>query len=148
MLSVLTALVFVSPLGAAAAGACPADMAEVADYCIDRFEAPNEEGARPLVAQLARDGERWCAERGKRLCTEAEWVRACEGPEGWLYPYGNEYRPGACNDDKEWRNPDWRKIARYPSPEGRHEVERLDQADASGSRSACVSAEGVFDLTG
>src|SRR5271170_3367341 len=131
-----------------AASNCPSDMATLPGFCMDRFEAPNELGAEPLTAQLARDGERWCAVRGKRLCTEAEWQRACEGTEHRLYPYGNTHRPGACNDDKDWRSPDWRKIAKYPAPEGRREVERLYQADRSGSRPACVSEDGVYDLTG
>jgi formylglycine-generating enzyme required for sulfatase activity len=123
-------------------------MIEIDRYCIDRFEAPNLEGSRPFVARRADEGERWCAERGKRLCTEDEWVRACEGRSGRPFPYGDRYRRGACNDDKEWRVPDWGLIARYPSPEGRAEVERLDQSDPSGSRAACLSEEGVADLAG
>lgn len=38
-----------------------------------------------------------CKNAGKRLCSREEWVRACRGDQGTKFPYGNEYRPGACN---------------------------------------------------
>ncbi len=127
---------------------CPDGMVAVAGFCMDRFEAPNQVGANPLTAVRATEGETWCAAQGKRLCSEAEWVRACQGATGRKYPYGNTYRKGLCNDDKEWRIPNWSKVAKYPSHEGKLEVERLYQADPSGSRPGCVSTEGVYDLTG
>lgn len=127
---------------------CPEDMVEVESFCIDRYEAPNEAGAYPFVAQLASDGDEWCRARGKRLCTESEWVRACEGARKTKYPYGSVYQRGQCNDDKEWILPSWIKIAKYPAAVGRVEVARLYQADPSGLRTGCVSEGGVFDLTG
>jgi formylglycine-generating enzyme required for sulfatase activity len=127
---------------------CPNDMVQIQGFCIDRYEAPNQEGAEPLTARTAIEGERFCAEHGKRLCSEAEWVTACRGAEERPYPYGKRYKYGRCNDDKDWRAPDWGKIAKYPAPEGKREVERLYQADRSGSRPGCTTPEGVFDLTG
>lgn len=38
-----------------------------------------------------------CRRAGKRLCRESEWVTACRGERGWRFPYGHEYRQGACN---------------------------------------------------
>lgn len=38
-----------------------------------------------------------CRAAGKRLCREEEWVTACKGEKGTKYPYGEQYRQGACN---------------------------------------------------
>jgi hypothetical protein len=38
-----------------------------------------------------------CRAAGKRLCREPEWVTACKGDKGTKYPYGDQYRHGACN---------------------------------------------------
>ncbi|APR88124.1 Cell division protein FtsK [Minicystis rosea] len=40
---------------------------------------------------------RACENAGKRLCRHDEWVLACEGEKQQRYPYGVEYRQGACN---------------------------------------------------
>jgi formylglycine-generating enzyme required for sulfatase activity len=123
-------------------------MAALPGFCMDRYEAPNQPGGSPLAMQSALDGIAWCSARGKRLCTEAEWVRACEGPSNWPYPYGTTYHRGTCNDDKTWIAPDWTVLATWPSAAAMAEAERLYQADPSGSRTGCVSDEGVYDLTG
>jgi formylglycine-generating enzyme required for sulfatase activity len=41
--------------------------------------------------------ERACRNAGKRLCHHDEWVVACEGDKRQRYPYGAEYKQGACN---------------------------------------------------
>jgi sulfatase modifying factor 1 len=127
---------------------CPEGMVDLGAFCVDRYEAPNVEGARPFVLKTADDGEAWCAERGKRLCTENEWVRACQGPHGRTYPYGDEYRPSTCNDERKWIPVHWELLAKWPAAEAVDEAGRLFQGEASGVRAGCVSAEGVRDLTG
>jgi sulfatase modifying factor 1 len=41
--------------------------------------------------------ERACNNAQKRLCRYEEWVTACEGDAKRRFPYGTEYRQGACN---------------------------------------------------
>lgn len=136
------------PLTSAAAVACPAGMVAFADFCMDRYEAPNQAGVAPLAMRSATDGVAFCAALGKRLCTEAEWVAACKGPAGLPYPYGTTYKRSRCNDDKTWKVPSWTVLGTWPSAAAQAEAKRLYQADPSGSRTGCVSTDGVQDLTG
>lgn len=132
-------------LPCACAGACPATCLGT---CMDRYEAPNIKGAKPLAMKTALEGEAFCAARGKRLCTEAEWVRGCQGSRGQPFPYGATYRRGTCSDDKTWISPSWTVLGTWPSAAAMAEAARLYQADPSGSRSGCTSEEGAYDLTG
>jgi formylglycine-generating enzyme required for sulfatase activity len=123
-------------------------MVDVALACIDRYEAPNVAGEKPILMANLPDAEAFCAAHGKRLCSEDEWVRACQGPSGRRYPYGDRYDEHACNHDKPARVPRWSTLGAWPSEPARAEVARLDQSEPSGARPGCVSAEGVYDLTG
>lgn len=38
-----------------------------------------------------------CKNAGKRLCAYDEWLTACKGEAKRQFPYGDEYRQGACN---------------------------------------------------
>lgn len=127
---------------------CPEDMVPVGRFCVDRYEAPNQKGELPFALQTAYDGEQWCAAHGRRLCSDQEWERACRGPEGRTYPYGNTFRPGVCSDDRPWLVVSWKKLARWPLDVALDEAARLYQADMSGARAECVTQEGVFDMTG
>ncbi len=40
---------------------------------------------------------RACKNAGKRLCRPDEWVTACKGEAKRQFPYGAEYKQGACN---------------------------------------------------
>lgn len=104
-------------------------------YCIDRREhTPAGESLPKNHASLVI-GQRVCQSLGKRLCTEREWNFACEGEEMRPYPYGWERRP-LCNHDREDLYLDTRRQV------------LVDRRWASGSRPACVSSFGVFDLVG
>ncbi|MGO9839565.1 MAG: SUMF1/EgtB/PvdO family nonheme iron enzyme [Polyangiaceae bacterium] len=132
----------------APASVCPADMVALSTFCIDRYEAPNVRGEVPFALQTAQDGEAWCSARGKRLCYQHEWVRACGGPRGTRYPYGDQHRESVCNDDRTWNTVSWKALAKWPADAATNEATRLLRADMSGARAECVSEEGVYDLTG
>lgn len=128
--------------------ACPNDMVDLGTRCIDRYEAPNKRGEKPLRMQSAQDGEAFCKRAGKRLCTEDDWLRACSGKSKRPFPYGASYRAGVCNDDGKYLAPSWKALSTWPGPAAIAEIARLDQSEASGTREGCISEEGVVDLTG
>ena len=66
-------------------------------FCIDRFEFPNREGEAPRVNVTIAQADAACAKEGKRLCSENEWERACKGPDGTRFPYGDTFQSGLCN---------------------------------------------------
>jgi hypothetical protein len=151
---------------------CPMGMAAVDDFCIDLHEAPNRLGAEPLVMYSFGEAERWCGARGKRLCFDDEWTRACAGEVGLRYPYGNQHEPARCNDAKSWRIFEQSTLDGWPLDASLPAVQSLDQliasaaadsaagraaaehvwwlyqADPSAARAGCLSADGVFDLCG
>jgi formylglycine-generating enzyme required for sulfatase activity len=127
---------------------CPNGMVRVRDFCVDRFEAPNRRGAKPLVMQSANEANAWCSAHRKRLCTEDEWVAACEGEDHRPYPYGDTYVYGHCNDGKSWEKVDEALLAKWPSPEAQAHAKELYQASRSGADRKCVSEAGVSDMTG
>lgn len=145
-------------------GRCPDDMVHVsASVCIDRYPWPNIEGEKPQLGLSAipededvakgrvMDAESLCASVGKRLCTASEWTRACRGPGGSKYPWGEElpfYIPGSnmgiCNYDKWFRPYDEGKVFRR---DPKH-MAYLDQSEPAGSRPECVSPSGAHDMIG
>ena len=125
-------------------------------FCIDRFEASTPHGALGNAQQNADEtsltgdgstaaaaavalaappttGVSWyqaqaaCTNAQKRLCTSAEWELACRGQAGMAFPYGNIYDEDTCNGF-------YRFYPHNPAP--------------TGSFASCVSAFGVYDLSG
>lgn len=129
-------------------GGCPSSMVRAGNFCIDRYEAPNRRGARPLVMQSANDANEWCQDHRKRLCTEDEWIAACQGEDRRAYPYGNEHVDGRCNDDKGWEKVNEALLAKWPSPEAKAHARELYQAAPSGAKRECTSEVGARDMTG
>jgi len=121
---------------------------QLLDYCIDRYEFPNRASEKPRVMASFFAAERSCGELGKRLCTESEWVAACEGPDETPFPYGRVRDPSKCNLDNPWVAPQLDRLASRDEAVRHAEVLRLDRASPSGARGECTSGFGVFDLTG
>jgi serine/threonine protein kinase len=102
---------------------------KVPGFYIDRYESPNQptsdEGApnmptHKVTWQQAADT---CSTRGKRLCTEEEWEKACKGPENEIYGYGDVYDQVKCGDG-------------------------VDEIHHLGQTKDCISGYGVADLSG
>ncbi len=160
-------------------GGCPAGMVPVSTFCVDRFEAsivvvdgtkvtswspyhppPSSatyravslRGAVPQGYISGAQSKRACEAAGKRLCTNPEWLRACRGPNGDTYPYGNTRMAGVCNDAR----------AGHPAATcfgttdswiyGRLDYPGINQqsntVDRTGANAGCVTAEGAFDMMG
>jgi formylglycine-generating enzyme required for sulfatase activity len=152
----------------------------VTNFCIDRYEAslvvfveggnhvPWTSYAEPpdTLAVLARSVARAtpqayvdyatalgaCLNAGKRLCTDSEWLRACRGPSGFTYPWGNAAEPGRCNDSRAVH-----PLVEYYQTTEPWIYDHLDQPcvnqlpaglERTGMRPGCASAEGPFDLYG
>ena len=93
-----------------------------------------------------------CKLAAKRLCTDAEWLRACKGPVGTTFPYGPTLQPKVCNDSRavhpaveyfgtaaDWI---WSKLG-HPC------INQLPKSVAKTQTNVgCVSAEGLYDLMG
>jgi hypothetical protein len=65
-------------------------------FYIDLLPYPNEPGAIPTSNVTRDEASQLCEQKGKRLCTELEWERACKGETNTTYEYGNEYRAATC----------------------------------------------------
>jgi formylglycine-generating enzyme required for sulfatase activity len=39
----------------------------------------------------------YCAAHGETLCPAADWIEACRGAKGTLYPYGQDFNANECN---------------------------------------------------
>ena len=173
-------------LPSAESARCPAEMALVADrVCVDRWEATLVEriqGAeRPWSPFLAIDGNeariravsrpsvvpqayisgeqaaRACRASGKRLCRADEWESACRGSAKTTFPYGNDRRAGACNDDIRAVHP-VSEIAQLLSV-SREDMWRdmmnsplINQLEGgllpTGERTFCTNDYGVYDMVG
>lgn len=164
------------------AGPCPADMVVVDEaFCIDAYEAALEEQAEDgswvaaspyqtvdervvravpangIVPQGYISGEEAadaCERAGKRLCSSEEWLLACQGPEGWTWPYGGTYDADACNDTYEGGHP---VVDYFGTADGVWDGEHMNDAginqqpdtvEAGGANPGCLSAWGAYDLHG
>jgi len=119
-----------------------------------RVRAVPARGAPPQGYISGDEAEAACREAGKRLCTSDEWLRACQGPEGWTWPYGDSHRDGACNDAYAGSHP---VVDYFGTSHGIWDSESMNDPGinqqegtlaAGGEYAGCESAWGAFDLHG
>jgi formylglycine-generating enzyme len=160
---------------------CPDGMVPVtAAFCIDKYEAalvrldgignvvgswsPYHSPAGERVRAMSLEGgvpqgyisqveaAAACAEAGKRLCTNSEWLRACGGTDATTYPYGATRVDGACNDERQVHPAVELFGSADPDVWGELDNACLNQLPASlapsGSFTACITAEGALDMVG
>ncbi len=96
-------------------------------FYMDVLPWPNEAGAIATTNVTRDEAKRLCEEKGKRLCTELEWERACKGPENARYEYGASFDPAVC---------------------GAGSIGAAAALRPSGQRQTCRSSFGVRDLHG
>mgnify|MGYP002136354686 FL=1 len=101
----------------------PAHMTFLDSYLIDTYEVANKDYGKfirtighpapaswddprlntprqPVVGVNGIDAKSYCEFRGKCLPTEAEWEMAAHGPNGNLYPWGNDVDSDTANYDR------------------------------------------------
>jgi len=106
-------------------------------FWIDKYEYPNKRGEFPLTSTDLSTAKNACEQEGKRLCTAAEWRRACLGASGRLtYGYGDRYIPNACHTEQQL-------ASGHTSM-----MDAKELVAASGAWRACETPEGVVDLVG
>ncbi len=157
-------------------GDCLPGMVAVSTFCVDRYEASlvvlatgepwcpfdnpgttevkavSVAGAVPQAYIDQIQAGDACANAGKRLCTDAEWLRACQGPAGTTYPYGDTDELGVCNDHRsehvavEYFGTTASWI--YTMLEDSCLDQLPETVDLTGSRTGCVTAEGAYDMMG
>lgn len=127
------------PSGVLRAGTPPGQAPRIADeelpgtdvtlggFYIDVLPYPNESGAIATTNVTRDTAAELCEARGKRLCAELEWERACKGPRGTTYEYGDAYRSSICGTGVASE-----EASRRPT----------------GERAACTSASGVREMHG
>ena len=158
---------------------CPNGMVRINNYCIDKYEAAlvevNQDGSwtdispyhhpkknikiRAVSAKGAVPqgyinqikAKQACHNSGKRLCTNKEWLRACQGSKKNMYPYGKKRVNKKCNGSRKI-HPAVELFPKAKNPYSKIQNACINQLNdglaLTGEYSECVSDDGVFDMMG
>jgi len=115
-------------------------------YCMDKYELPNVVGEMPLVMISWYDAKNICESKGKRLCSDKEFIVACEGPQHQPSAFGWKRDRENCHIDTQWIQPNNGILAGNDQNKIDEEINRISRREPVGNRPNCVSPYGVFDL--
>jgi formylglycine-generating enzyme required for sulfatase activity len=107
---------------------------------MDVYEYPGQRGSIPLLVDSWFEAARLCADRGKRLCSAAEWQFACQGPEESVF--------SSVDDPEMLPSAFGRRFCNTVGSEVAGDNPLAESLAASGSFPNCSSSLGVYDLIG
>jgi formylglycine-generating enzyme required for sulfatase activity len=118
-----------------------------------RYRAASARGVFPQAYVSRVEASAACGAAGKRLCTRAEWQRACRHVGKGTFPYAGAARAGACNTGKPHLLPilfpERGYVFRYDDHFNSPELNTTEGFLArSGAFSQCASDAGVHDMVG
>ena len=109
-------------------------------------------GIKPQAYISGDQAQHACNAAGKRLCSAAEWLAACQGPDNFTYPYGNTYEEGFCNEGRETNpvNDVYGPDASFDSIEMNDpQLDQLPSTVSEGGKfENCLGALGTYDMHG
>ncbi len=122
-----------------------------------RVRAVSRPGVIPQAYISGKQAASACSASGKRLCAADEWEHACRGPSNFQFPYGNQRRVGACNDDVRAIHPVAEVGHMLGIPRDRLWQDGMNQPIINqlpntllptGERADCTNEYGVYDMVG
>jgi Sulfatase-modifying factor enzyme 1 len=78
---------------------------QMGEFTIDAYPYPNDPSQSPRTGVTRDEADSLCKARGRRLCTELEWERACKGPGNTTYPYGESFQASKCSGSSNLLKP-------------------------------------------